>query len=74
MFTHLIDFWVIRYEIVNYLCFEIRWVDLCKQLFRDFVWQVKFWDTSFGGLIDGAKVTSTKINGDDSNGAGVGVA
>ena len=39
----------------------------------NYLWTKDDRSGSFGGLIDGAKVTTTKINGDDSNSAGVGV-
>jgi len=54
--------------------FDVPWVDICMQLFCHIRRHVKFWDWAIGRLIDGAKVTSTKINGDDSNSARVGVA
>jgi hypothetical protein len=72
-FVRRVDSWVISYGYMPHSGFDVRWVELSKQLVEDIGWQNKVWAQSLGGLIDGVEVTGSKINGDGSNSAGVGV-
>jgi hypothetical protein len=66
---------VISWDHIPKSAFDTHRVDLCRQLDgKRFKGQDDRHKVCIGGLIDGVKLTTHKINGDGSNSAGVDVA